>query len=29
MTNREHYREQIIDICAKDIRAILDGGRLQ
>lgn len=28
MTNREHYREQIIDICAKGIRPILDGGRL-
>ena len=28
MTNREHYREQIIDICAKGKRPIVDSGRL-
>lgn len=28
MTNREHYREQIIDICSKGKRPIVDSGRL-
>ena len=28
MTNREHYREQIIDICAKGGRPIFSYGRL-
>ncbi len=28
MTNREYYREQIIDICSKGKRPIVDSGRL-
>lgn len=28
MTNREHYREQIIDICAKGERPIINADRL-
>ena len=28
MTNREHYMEQIIDICAKGERPIINNDRL-